>query len=534
MKRKPCFIALLLCLAIAQASYAQPTMVFWLGQRQNLFLTNPAEAKKIFSGLGVGIVTLGSGCCGDKVSTNPANLDRAVENLNRAGAKVNLVMAHLEMDEQIKKFLPVDEFGKSISRGCPACDLPFDIFNPSVRKAYLQVVENLTRRYGNDGRVSGFTLFGPGPMIEWEYYFSNWKDPKFPAYSSSAQNRFRRYLQGKYPDLPRVNARWGTIFASWDEIPVPRPLAKFQEGSFDLRPEWSDFVDWYQSELLLFLEETLQTARKNTGKPVLVLFASTYGFLQGRAGVSWGKIVKAISKYNPVAIKSNGTEKMITAYARKITSFYRVGLWLESPQIKSMEVIDSLVGDASGFNVDFIHVNSLTSLLELFGEDLPAMKNHILLVKPVARQTRNVVFLHNATAGFLQFQKDHGVLDYQNIDLIASYASGPLWKNTLNIGQYLGLPDVLDETLVNDGALNAYGTLIIPNRYPFILTTDTMDKILLWVRQGGTLIYVNKGYVLDEAAMRLIDADDFVAPYAVDPAGVIKLSKLEDIKAIFK
>ena len=154
-------------------------------------------------------------------------------------------------------------------------------------------------------------------------------------------------------------------------------------------------------------------------------------------------------------------------------------------------------------------------------------------VRGSARAAQNIThktaYFHNATAGFHQVQQAHSVIDFQNIDLITSYSSGPLWKNEINLGRLHQYPPVLDETLIDDGALDSYQFLVIPNKLPFIIPLKTAHRIAEWISRGGSLIYVRGGYVLDAGNLNLLDFNKYVSLFNLDSSRIIALSNVLEL-----
>ncbi|MEN6357889.1 MAG: beta-galactosidase [Armatimonadota bacterium] len=65
-----------------------------------------------------------------------------------------------------------------------------------------------------------------------------------------ADEQFRTWLKARHGDIATLNSRWGTTYASFDEITVPNPFA----GADAEKPmgRWADFVRWNQEYFTAF------------------------------------------------------------------------------------------------------------------------------------------------------------------------------------------------------------------------------------------------------------------------------------------
>jgi hypothetical protein len=79
----------------------------------------------------------------------------------------------------------------------------------------------------------------------------------------------------------------------------------------------------------------------------------------------------------------------------------------------------------------------------------------------------------------------------------------------LSLGRTLGFPDVIDTRMVEDGVLDQYQVLVIPQSMPAVLSKEAVEDILDWVRAGGLLIIagdLDPACVFDRDEHAFIDA----------------------------
>lgn len=95
---------------------------------------------------------------------------------------------------------------------------------------------------------AGEPLYPPawtrGPGHEEQFWF----------YGPGAAESFRRAMQAKYTDIARANQQWGTDYARWDDVEVPKP--HIHPG-----PLWADLLDWYRDEKRSFIRWQIETTQ---------------------------------------------------------------------------------------------------------------------------------------------------------------------------------------------------------------------------------------------------------------------------------
>lgn len=117
-----------------------------------------------------------------------------------------------------------------------------NIFHPRVREEMCGWLEQVARSHRGDGRILGYELVEE-PALRFDVSDPGSADhePRYGGYSQAAGDGFRARLRGKYGDIADLNRKWGTRYASFDEVLAPALLSR-QEGP------------WEQSEVALLGE----------------------------------------------------------------------------------------------------------------------------------------------------------------------------------------------------------------------------------------------------------------------------------------
>jgi len=143
-------------------------------------------------------------------------LDRAVDLAARAGLKVILCTPTpcppAWMGEKYPEIYLVGSDGRRREHGTRA---NASLTNPQYQAFVDRIVQALASRYGPDERIWGWQIDNEPPAL--------------PDYSPSARIAFRKWLQGRYGTIDRLNETWGgsfwsTRYDSFDQVLIPNPL----------------------------------------------------------------------------------------------------------------------------------------------------------------------------------------------------------------------------------------------------------------------------------------------------------------------
>jgi len=112
------------------------------------------------------------------------------------------------------------------------------------------------------------------------------------CWSEHCLAKFREWLQQEYGDLGGLNAAWGTMHASWDEV-VPMTLDEARQA--DNPAPWADhrdFMDTTVADFMSFVRETVQ----EVDPEARVGMSGTQAPRAGN-GMDWWKMSKAFNHY---------------------------------------------------------------------------------------------------------------------------------------------------------------------------------------------------------------------------------------------
>ncbi|MEW5979487.1 MAG: beta-galactosidase [Acidobacteriota bacterium] len=137
----------------------------------------------------------------------------------------------------------------------------FNLYHPGWRatqwKDYLQSV---ARTYREHPALAGYLFddtFMPGRIGS----FRGATAGDFVSYAAGDAERFRRWLQSRYQSLERLQKAWGTRFANWADIRLPR---KIEAGASAAWADWcAARAEWLEAWAL----DTVRLLREVDGDP---------------------------------------------------------------------------------------------------------------------------------------------------------------------------------------------------------------------------------------------------------------------------
>lgn len=125
-----------------------------------------------------------------------------------------------------------------------------------LRAGIAALIHGLQGRYLADKNLIGYEFLGVG---------CDWLLPDAPYlgvtvdYSPAARAAFQRYLRDtKGQTLASLNARYGTSYTVFSDVPLPSP--NFTPDP-DFSPRWRDFMDfkrWFSTDYITFLANTVR------------------------------------------------------------------------------------------------------------------------------------------------------------------------------------------------------------------------------------------------------------------------------------
>lgn len=300
--------------------------------------------------------------------------------------------------------------------------------------------------------------------------------PDFWCGDDFARLDFGRFARQKYGRISRLNATWGTRFASFEALDYPAlaysketpppPLTTPQQRRY-----WLDFLAWYYGSMTHFTEQVCAVARRHFPQSLLslpvggggenVLFAQDTTALPRIAKKYDVHIRSTHGGYKPFATNYGVMLKRIATPCK----FYGVPHWLEPPGTITPEAEVSRFMEAlsCGNWAFWDWGNNPIGAQDVFRE----YTNFFTQEKPVV----DVALFFPTTDHRLNPQTDYP-------PRLAGMAA-----DLRDVMDY----DMVDEELMADGALNRYRVLIwLEGTYS---EAATLTRIKQWVEHGGTLLW---------------------------------------------
>lgn len=148
------------------------------------------------------------------------------------------------------------------------------IFDPRTIQWYDHFYKSLHAHFG--GRIDDVYVCILGPYGEGNYPLQvpDWINmghchEGYWCGDDYAIAAFQSAMKLKYARIGKLNRAWGSVYQSFDEIRLPKELAKEKFvpslatfSSTKDRRRWLDFITWYHQAIIDFAERSLQTVLK--------------------------------------------------------------------------------------------------------------------------------------------------------------------------------------------------------------------------------------------------------------------------------
>jgi hypothetical protein len=281
----------------------------------------------------------------------------------------------------------------------------------------------------------------------------------------------------------------------WEAIVPPEGPTAGPAG-IDTRTAWSDFMHWYNWWLEEVTRRSLAAARAETGKPLAVMMGGPkIGLSQGIALGCIGPIVKLLGQTKPAFFSDTDSQTLFSCrYSRAACSQYGVDLMIEHvgpPYLHRFHQYNMAL-NVLACGADAAHLAQTGQLYDpkdWFGPTWAALGPLVLRYRTGYVKTEAAMFHSYLTSWYRP--------DRSNGDCVRLYdATNSLWfpgKGYPSWGRALGSPDVVDDVMVQDGALAGRKLLVIPNSSVTVTSRRAVDAIRKWVRDGGTLVGFGEG-----------------------------------------
>ncbi|GGD59185.1 discoidin domain-containing protein [Paenibacillus nasutitermitis] len=354
-------------------------------------------------------------------------------------------------------------------------------------------------------------ITGPGYFGGIEIFGGDIVNPTLFAYDDQAKARFREWLQTKYANVAALNTAWGTSYSAWNEVQPPKPQRTGMTGALDVRQSWSDMMFWLRDFVSQYTVDTTAAVRSVSDKPLYAVVDGGQWFSPMEGQASIGLTARILRNYKPFVLASSGGDEVfgpaaIAAAAR----FYGYDTANDNANYESRKLSDDTmfsllakgIGTFNNSNMaeDFIG-DGWTGTPHTTGWDPSATyagteefnqyaqrSGRLLAVDPLPEQ--GDVAIYNSFYSS-NYRKGYRYDDYMNI-YDRDHGLGFNVRPFASWSHYLDTPDIVDDFLIEDGALANYKVLVSANS-SLTLTSDTAQtNVLNWVSGGKAIVGFGK------------------------------------------
>jgi hypothetical protein len=381
----------------------------------------------------------------------------------------------LEHNQPVEAFSPWEpKFHSYVSRGYAEMAkrlLPSGASSsPGLSAFYLGIHGD----YGEAGLLMGARVGHPQQREEWLNRFGNTHNHLgWWCADPLARAAFRKTMLSRYGDLETLNGVWKTQFKTEEEIAYP---ASPTQGS---RRYWLDFVGWYFHAVGGLTDTVCRVARRNFPDTLLML---PMGFAdENPRGGNDNSLLPKIAARHGVEVRSThgGFKPFALSQASMLgriasaCKFYGVPFWTEPPS----------------------RINSEQQVARIFAAVSLGSKGYFDWLVNV-RDTLPVYYRYGR---FMRVEKpvvDVAMLFPSTSHLLRSDVGYPqtFLKGCADLRDLLNY-DIVDERMVQDGALEKGGYRLLVMWEGAIMEGLTLSRIKDWVQSGGTLVAYDFGKI---------------------------------------
>ncbi|MBI5831221.1 MAG: beta-galactosidase [Armatimonadetes bacterium] len=350
----------------------------------------------------------------------------------------------------------------------------------------------------------------PSPISRYgEAHYAVSDQGGYLAYSRPAKAAFRRWLAERYATPAALSRAWGEMLDTFDAVQPPRGPQPGPDG-LDTRRAWSDWLHWYNAWLLEVTDRTFGALRGVTDRPLcLTLGGMKAGYAQGVFAGNVGPTVKGMAAHGPALLDDTDAQTLFSLrYTSTACAQYGVALMCEPvgpPHLSEYAQLNTLINGLSAGSSSVIlpHMGELCRadhwFTRIWGQLAPVFDRYETHYRPSP-----AAVLHSYVTSWYR-------ADRQNMDAVRLYdATNTNWSPdpaAPSWGRALGSPDVVDDLMVADGVLAGRRLLVVPNSGVTVTTRAALERIVAWVRGGGTLVAFGPG-----ALAYAVEADRHLAP----------------------
>lgn len=350
-------------------------------------------------------------------------------------------------------------------------------------------------------------VMGPGYFGGMEIFGGDIVHPSLYVYDDQAKARFREWLQKQYAGIAALNAAWGTSYNGWSDVQPPLPQRTNMPLAYDDRQSWSDLMFWLRDYMTNFIRQSVSEVRSATDKPLYVEIDGAHMFSPMESQANVGLVARAVSDYKPFVLASSSADEVfgpaaIAAAAR----FHGFDTAMDNANYESRKLSDDTmfgllakgIGTFNNSNMaeDFNGSGWTGTGWDPSGSYTPGPElqqfarksERLLAVDPLPEQSEvaiyNSFYSSNYRKGYRYddymniYDRDHGV--GFNVRPFASWA------------HYLDTPDIIDDFLIEDGALAGYKLLVTANSSLTLTSDAAQSNLLNWVSSGNAIVGFGK------------------------------------------
>lgn len=323
--------------------------------------------------------------------------------------------------------------------------------------------------YGEAGLMTGLRMKSAEQKTDWVKRFGDEHNHlDFWCGDANARESFRKAMLAMYGSLDALNEAWLTAYERPEEIGFPvTPQLSYRARL--------DFIGWYTNGVTSLADTIAKIARRYYPNALMMIPIGAADE-SVRIGHDVSALARVASRYNAALRCTNGGFQLFArnhaitlAKMRAASRYYRVPLWIASAAPSnatgfSQRLFEALCSGATGY---FDWNENWRAHAELAERYLKQLTH----TQPIVE----IACLFPSSTHELRPTESYPPLMLRGIEQLRDYVDY----------------DVLDERLVQDGALTNYKVAILWEGT--IWRKETLDRLQDWVESGGILIAYDFG-----------------------------------------
>lgn len=398
------------------------------------------------------------------------------------------------------------------------------IWNPDLPERVERFVGLLSERYRNSGVIQSIVLGISGNWGETLFPIDGCFRPGFHTHlgwwcnDSYAHASYQEYLKDKYRTIKNLRKAHGRLYRDFPDVSAPFFHSRTGTGTsgrihtrlkkminkyffivnrilrnriFEKRwglaftrffkwHAWFDFTDWYTSSMTSWCEFWLGVARRYFPDQRVYLATGGEGWLEG--GAVFSQQMKTAKRFNAGIRITNQSDtfadscilaRLVSTAARFYDAYYHTEeAWINTPHGVTARLFDAMVSGADGF-----YCKNLIGI----GFDICSKKAF-----PVGQATDGAESLARYGKLITGRKPDIEVaVLFPSTSIAFGTQIHELMDACKDMRRMFDF-DLIDEWMIQDGALDKYRFLIIP--FCKWMRGDTVGQINQWVLGGGIMV----------------------------------------------